>query len=94
MIDPEAASVVVRIFNMFVLEGYSYYKIAQILNRENIPSPKAYHLIKHGKAEKVEKNPEKYLWLGNFISSIIQNPVILAVWLPIKQNKAIIKEKN
>ncbi len=66
MIDPEAASVVVRIFNMFVLEGYSYYKIAQILNRENIPSPKAYHLIKHGKAEKVEKEPGKVSVAGQF----------------------------
>lgn len=94
MIDPEAASVVVRIFNMFVLEGYSYYKIAQILNRENIPSPKAYHLIKHGKAEKVEKNPEKYLWLGNFISSIIQNPVYIGCLVTHKTEQSYYKGKN
>ena len=94
VIDPEAASVVVRIFNMFVLEGYSYYKIAQILNRENIPSPKAYHLIKHGKAEKVEKNPEKYLWLGNFISSIIQNPVYIGCLVTHKTEQSYYKGKK
>ena len=91
VIDPEAASVVVRIFR-HVCAGRIFIR----MNRENIPSPKAYHLIKHGKARKVKRTRKSinHLWLGNFISSIIQNPVILAVWLPIKQNKAIIKEKR
>ena len=41
-VDPLAAPVVQRIFRMYVVEGYSFRAIAQILTDEGIPSPSAH----------------------------------------------------
>lgn len=46
VIDPEAAEVVRRIFAL-ALSGMGAHKIAQILNKEGIPSPTAYKQL-HG----------------------------------------------
>lgn len=92
--DEEAAVVVIRIFNLFVLEGYTYYRLAKRLNEEKIPSPQAYYLIKQGKQDQIKKNPEKYLWIGNMISKIIQNPVYIGCLVTHKTEQSYYKEQK
>ena len=92
--DDEAAVVLIRIFNMFVLEGYTYFRLAKQLNEERIPCPQAYYLIKHGKQDKVEKNPEKYLWTGNTISKIIQNPAYIGCLVTHKTEQSYYKNQK
>lgn len=92
--DEEAVAIVIRIFNMFVLEGYTYFSLAKRLNEEGIPSPQAYYLIKHGKQDKVEKNPEKYLWTGSTISKIIQNPAYIGCLVTHKTEQSYYKNQK
>nr|WP_243271739.1 recombinase family protein [Enterocloster clostridioformis] len=79
---------------MFVLEGYTYFRLAKQLNEEKIPCPQAYYLIKHGKQDKVEKNPEKYLWTGNTISNIIQNPAYIGCLVTHKTEQSYYKNQK
>ena len=94
IVDVDAAAVVTKIFNMFVLEEYSFFRLAKQLNDEGIPCPEAYYLIKHGKKEKVEKNPEKYLWTGDTISKIIQNPVYIGCLVTHKTEQSYYKNQR
>lgn len=91
IIDRDAAKIVIEIFNMFVLKEYTYFKIAKLLNEESVPCPAAYYLIKHGKEEKVLKNPEKYLWTRNTVSRIIQNPVYIGCLVTHKTEQSYYK---
>ena len=71
-IDPEAAAVVERIFEM-TLSGIGAHKIAQILNNEGIPSPTAYKQ-RNGIHYKISaKNPNASLWSCPTIYQMIHN---------------------
>lgn len=91
IIDRDAAKIVIEIFNMFVLKEYTYFKIAKLLNEESVPCPAAYYLIKHGREEKVLKNPEKYLWTRDTVSRIIQNPVYIGCLVTHKTEQSYYK---
>lgn len=92
--DEDAAVIIMRIFNMFVLEGYTYFRLAKQLNEEGIPCPQAYYLIKHGKQDKVEKNPQKYLWTGYTISKVIQNPAYIGCLVTHKTEQSYYKNQK
>ena len=71
-IDPEAAAVVERIFEM-TLSGIGAHKIAQILNNEGIPSPTAYKQ-RNGIHYKISaKNPNASLWSCPTIYDMLHN---------------------
>ena len=94
IIDWDAAKIVTEIFNMFVLKEYTYFKIAKLLNEESVPCPEAYYQIKHGKKEKVLKNPEKYLWTRETVSRIIQNPVYIGCLVTHKTEQSYYKNQK
>ncbi len=69
--DPEAAPVVVRIFEMFVNEKMGYAQIAKTLNDDGVIGPKAYKDFKRTK-----ELPQNYdaIWKGNTIARMLCNP--------------------
>lgn len=69
--DPDAAPVVLRIFQMFVDEKMGYAQIAKVLNGDGVIGPKAY---KHFKRTK--ELPKNYdaVWKGGTIARMLCNP--------------------
>lgn len=69
--DPDAAPVVVRIFELFVNEKMGYAQIAKVLNDDGVIGPKAY---KHFK--KTKELPRDYdaIWKGHTIARMLSNP--------------------
>ena len=61
VIDPEAAEVVRRIFAL-ALSGMGAHKIAQILNKEGIPSPTAYKQLHGAQYHAAMKKTDYSLW--------------------------------
>lgn len=73
VIDPEAAAVVRRIFEMRA-KGTGLYKIAEALNNDGIPSPSAYYYRKIGKANAKSMTS---LWSKSSVNQILKNPIYL-----------------
>ncbi|MCM1162053.1 MAG: recombinase family protein [Roseburia sp.] len=69
--DPDAAPVVVRIFELFVEEKMGYAQIARVLNGDGVIGPKAYKHFKKTKELPKNYNPE---WTGGTISRMLCNP--------------------
>lgn len=69
IIDPEAASVVKKIYAM-AEEGFTVAAIAECLNRDGILNPTAY---KQKKGLRYRQVSEKTLWRGSGVSSILRN---------------------
>ena len=61
VIDPEAAGVVRRIFGMY-LAGLGTTRIAQVLNREGVPPPGYYRLLKEGRLPYYNISPSAERW--------------------------------
>jgi hypothetical protein len=70
IIDPPAANVVKRIFEMR-LQKLSYGVIARALNREGLPSPSEYHALKYE-----TKNKRSYdgNWSSDAVDRVLGNP--------------------
>lgn len=94
IVDKEAASVLVRAYHMFVLDGVSYHAIAKIYNEEGIPSPEAYYLIKHGKKEEVDRQPNKYIWTSSIIAKLIQSPANIGCLVTHKTEQSYYKNQK
>lgn len=69
--DPDAAPVVLRIFELFVNEEMGYAQIARILNDDGVIGPKAYKHFKKTKELPENYNPE---WRGGTVSRMLSNP--------------------
>ena len=69
--DPDAAPVVVRIFEMFVNEKMRYAQIARVLDEEGVIRPRAY---KHFKRTKELSEDHAAGWNGAAVSKILSNP--------------------
>lgn len=69
--DPDAAPVVVRIFEMFVNDKMSYTEIARTLNAGGVIGPKAY---KHFRKTKELPSGYNAEWRGGTISRMLCNP--------------------
>lgn len=69
--DPDAAPVVVRIFEMFVNEKMGYAEIARVLNADGVIGPKAYKRFQKTKELPCGYNAE---WRGGTISRMLCNP--------------------
>ena len=68
--DPDAAPVVVRIFELFVDNKMGYAQIAKVLNEDGVIGPKAYKQFKRTKKLPQNYNPE---WRGGTISRMLCN---------------------
>lgn len=71
IIDPEAATVVLRIFELRA-KGIGTNKISEILNSENIPTPSDYLYRKLGKSNPLSMT---HLWNNETIQRILVNPI-------------------
>lgn len=80
--DEEAAEVVKRIFELR-LEGKRQTEIAEILNRENVPTP-TMHKAEIGKHKPVEEG-RVLLWSGSAVSNILYNEQYTGVLIQGKQ---------
>lgn len=69
--DPDAAPVVLRIFELFVNEEMGYAQIARILNDDGVIGPKAYKHFKRTKELPKDYDPE---WKGGTVSRMLSNP--------------------
>ena len=73
IIDPEAAAVVRRIFELRA-KGLGMITIAKILNDEKIPSPSAYYYMKIGKPNTKSLTD---LWCRTSVRRILKNPIYI-----------------
>lgn len=80
VIDPEAAAVVRRIFDMRVT-GMGYKSIAQVLNEEHILIPTDY---KYKKLGKEIGRKSVHLWTTHTIRCILQNPIYIGTLVQLR----------
>lgn len=69
VIDEETAPVVRRIFELMA-RGYNGRAVADILNREGIPSPMSYRFMNR---QAVPRSGKKYFWGSGSIGNILRN---------------------
>ncbi len=74
IIDPEAAPIVRRLFELYA-GGTGIRKISAMFEQEQILSPAVYEFKKTGKKGKHPNMAEPYLWAQSTIRDILGNPV-------------------
>ncbi|MBQ9905941.1 MAG: recombinase family protein [Oscillospiraceae bacterium] len=97
VIDPEAAAVVRRIFELRA-KGITMSHIAEILNAEKIPSPSEYY---YGKIDKPNRKSVTNLWCRTSVRRILKNPIYIGTMAQLrtttvsyKNHKVIRKNKE
>ncbi|MDE6589112.1 MAG: recombinase family protein, partial [Oscillospiraceae bacterium] len=73
VIDLVTAPIVKRIFDLRC-QGYSYRKIATILNTENVPTPTGFYYMRRGKPN-IRKDGD--FWAAPTVKAILRNEVYL-----------------
>ncbi|MDO5569514.1 MAG: recombinase family protein [bacterium] len=76
IIDPVAAEVVKKIFDMYA-SGYGYYKICQYLNDNNIPSRATYKKLKGSKFVCGKCDYNNIKWNPDTIAQMLRNEVYI-----------------
>ena len=89
-VDQIAARYVQRIFSLYA-RGESMRGIADTLNREKFPSPRAYYYDKVGRDNPVH---EAGTWGSNTIRSILENEAYIGVLIQGKRRTISYKNKN
>ena len=92
-IDPEAAAVVERIFEM-TLNGIGARRIAQTLNREGVPSPTAYKHMNGIHYKIAAKNPNASLWSSPTIYQMLHNQTYAGNLVQGRHKKVSYKSKK
>ena len=101
IVDPIASTIVKKIFSLY-LKGYGFTKIANNLNKEQIPSPSKYKHQKGIKLNIISNQPITQIpWNTNAIKNILTNEVYLGNLIQgkrtttsYKNKKIILKDKN
>ena len=93
VIDEAVADNVRRIFQMAV-EGYSTYKIANILKSEKILMPRAYFVQVLGKAHKLYNPNHPYDWCSDSLRTLIRNRVYLGHMVSHKRTTKSFKVRD
>ncbi|MDR2559159.1 MAG: DUF4368 domain-containing protein, partial [Oscillospiraceae bacterium] len=93
LIDPEAAAVVRRIFNM-TIEGKGAYQIARILTDEKVTRPQVYVAIRDGGKYKPRTADEPYTWGGRSIQNILDKPEYMGHTVNFKTHKESFKSRK
>lgn len=73
-IDPEAAKVVRRIFDL-AIEGKKTSEIARILNEDRVPTPGQYYRKKHPGTKRHKNLSDEISWTVMMLNQIIRNDV-------------------
>ncbi len=84
--DPEAASVVQRIFRLY-LSGKSIYAICKILNAENISNPAAYKTLKGEAFRPSSGKSFSSKWNKTTVSRILSNEMYTGVMVQGRRKK-------
>lgn len=92
IIDPEAAAVVRKVFNLYV-EGYGKTSIARILNAEGIPNPTEYKRLK-GIRKETPPHPNAALWKYYSISDMLRNEMYIGHMVQGKYGSISYKTKK
>ena len=93
VVDPEAAAIVLRIFQMSV-SGMGPFQIARTLTQEKIETP-GYYLAKHGTGTRKNatfKSP--CLWSGTTVSNILEKPEYMGHTVNFRSTKESYKVKK
>ncbi len=101
IIDQNVSSIIKKIYKLYI-EGYGYGKIADILNKENIPSPSLYKYINGVKLNIVSnKKRQDIKWNSSAIKTILTNEVYIGnliqgkrTTISYKNHKIIKKNKQ
>lgn len=88
VIDPEAADVVRKIFEIR-LNGWGYGKIAGYLNNEGIPSPRDYSMLREGK-EIIKPT----LWMYATIRDVLRHEAYIGNLVSFKECNTSYKDKR
>lgn len=88
VIDPEAAAVVKRIFELRA-SGIGMNAIAAILNHDKVPTPSAYY---YGKKGKTNPRSKTNLWCRTTVKLILKNPIYIGTLA--QQRSTTISYKN
>lgn len=89
-VDPVAAECVKRVFRDYAA-GHNMRQIAEKLNQEGVPSPRAYYYQKVGRNN---PNSEKETWGSNSIRNMLENEAYRGVLIQGKRRTVSYKNKN
>jgi len=93
IIDPAAADVVRRVFQM-TLEGCGPYQIASILQAERIPCP-SYYLAQKGMGNSKNKDfDDPHRWWGTTVQYILGRTEYMGFMVNFKTHKSSFKDKH
>ena len=87
-IDNDAASVVRRIFDMFI-DGYGLSKICDTLTNEHVPTPSMQKNMKLG-----QENVHYGVWATRTVNDILKNPTYIGNLTQCRQRKVNYKSKK
>ncbi len=93
IVDPEAAMIVKRVFNM-VIEGKGPYQIAKILSDEHIPTPGYYMQMKGMGLHQSREIKNKYSWGSSTIAHMLTKKEYLGHTVNFKTRKHFKDKKS
>ncbi len=93
LIPNKFAPTVKKMFQM-ALEGVSCYHIAKYLEREEIPTPRAYLMDKHGKYVANAQVKHPYAWAKTTVYQILSNPIYLGKIVAQRYTTRSFKDKR
>lgn len=93
LIPDEHAPIVQRMFQM-ALEGETCFHIAKTLEREQIPTPRAYLMDAYGKYQANERVKHPYAWAKTTVYQILSNPIYLGKLVSQRYKTKSFKDKR
>ena len=93
LIPDEHAPIVQRMFQM-ALEGETCFHIAKALEREQIPTPRAYLMDTYGKYHANERVKHPYAWAKTTVHQILSNPIYLGKLVSQRYKTKSFKDKR
>ena len=93
VVDPQAAEVVRRIFQMSVA-GMGPFQIARTLTQENIETPGYYHQTLGIGTAKTKTYKHPCMWSGTTVSNILEKPEYMGHTVNFRSTKESYKEKK
>ena len=93
VIDPDAAAVVLRIFQMCI-SGMGVFQIARTLTQEQIETPGYYHQQLGIGTAKTKTYKHPCLWSGSTVSNILEKPEYMGHTVNFRSTKESYKEKK
>ena len=93
LLPDERAPIVKRMFQM-ALEGKTCFAIAKELEREQVLTPRAYVMVKHGKYLTENRQKHPFSWSVLTVQHLLSNPVYLGKMVSQKASTRSFKDKR